>query len=117
MYVGISEAIQSPQYNPLDPDITLKASLAELETQEERDSLRYIAQDYTQRKSINFSNIRKGKNLDVNSKKIKLYSPENFSATYSYNETMSRNVHVKERITINTKAAINYNYSAKPKKY
>ena len=26
MYVGVSEAIQNPQYNPLDPDITLKAS-------------------------------------------------------------------------------------------
>ena len=63
MYVGMSEAIQSPQYNPLDPDITLKASLAELETQAERDSLRYIAQDYTQRKSINFSNVRKGQNM------------------------------------------------------
>ena len=24
MYVGVSEAIQNPQYNPLDPDITLK---------------------------------------------------------------------------------------------
>ena len=105
MYVGMSEAIQSPQYNPLDPDITLKASLAELETQAERDSLRYIAQDYTQRKSINFSNVRKGQNMDAGSKKTKLYSPENFSATYSYNETMSRNVHVKERTTINTKAA------------
>ena len=54
MYVGISEAIQSPQYNPLDPDITLKASLSELETQAERDSLRYIAQDYTQRKIYQF---------------------------------------------------------------
>ena len=24
MYVGVSEAIQSPQYNPLDPDIALQ---------------------------------------------------------------------------------------------
>ena len=78
MYVGMSEAIQSPKYNPLDPDITLKSSLAELETQAERDSLRYITQDYTQRKSINFSNVRKGQNMDAGSKKTKLYSPENF---------------------------------------
>ena len=56
----MSEAIQSPKYNPLDPDITLKSSLAELETQAERDSLRYIAQDYTQRKSINLM-LEKGK--------------------------------------------------------
>ena len=25
MYVGISQALQNPRYNPLDPDITLKA--------------------------------------------------------------------------------------------
>ena len=53
--------------------------------------------------------------MDSGSKKDKLYSPENFSATYSYNESMSRNVHVKERTTINTKAALNYNYSWLPK--
>ena len=82
MYVGVS-AIQSPQYNPLDPDITLKSSLDELETKEERDSLRYITQDYTQRKSINFSNIRKGQNVEGNKKKTSLYALENFSATYS----------------------------------
>ncbi len=115
MYVGVSEAIQSPQYNPLDPDITLKSSLDELETKEEKDSLRYITQDYTQRKSINFSNIRKGQNVEGNKKKTSLYALENFSATYSYNETTSRNINIKERKTTNTKAALAYNYSAKPK--
>ena len=54
MYVGVSEAIQSPQYNPLDPDITLKSSLDELETKEERDSLRYITQDYTKENQLTF---------------------------------------------------------------
>jgi cell surface protein SprA len=113
MYIGVSEAIQTPQYNPLDPDITLKSSLDELETKAERDSLREITQDYTQRKSINFSNVRMSPAGDA--KKKKLYSPENFSATYSYNETTSHNVNVKERTTTNTKAMLNYNYSAKPK--
>ena len=36
MYVGVSQALQNPQYNPLDPDITLKASLDELESKEEK---------------------------------------------------------------------------------
>lgn len=114
MYVGVSEVIQNPEYNPLDPDITLKASLQELETSEERDSLKNIAQDYTQRKSLNFTNVRKTQSPG-SSKKPKLYSPENFSATYAYNETQSHNVHTKERTTVNTKAILTYNYSAKPK--
>lgn len=114
MYVGVSEVIQNPEYNPLDPDITLRASLQELETAPERDSLRSLAQDYTQRKSINFSNVRKTQSAG-NTQKAKIYSPENFSATYAYNETNSHNVHVKDKTTINTKAALSYNYSAKPK--
>ena len=114
MYVGYSESIQSPQYNPLDPDITLKESLSHLQSKEEKDSLRAISQDYTQRKSINFSNIRKGKTLNSKNK-TKVYSPENFSATYSYNETTSRSVNVEERKTKNTKVLLSYNYSVKPK--
>ena len=114
MYVGYSESIQSPQYNPLDPDITLKESLSQLQSKEEKDSLRAISQDYTQRKSINFSNIRKGKTLNSKNK-TKVYSPENFSATYSYNETTSRSVNVEERKTKNTKVLLSYNYSVKPK--
>ena len=55
MYVGISEAIQSPQYNPLDPDITFKSFFIRARnTSRARFFARYIAQDYTQRKSINF---------------------------------------------------------------
>ena len=46
MYVGYSESIQSPQYNPLDPDITLKESLSQLQSKEEKDSLKAISQDY-----------------------------------------------------------------------
>ena len=61
MYVGYSESIQNPQFNPLDPDITLKASLDELQTEEEKQELKEVAQDFTKRKSINFTNVRKNK--------------------------------------------------------
>ena len=114
MYVGYSEAIQNPQFNPLDPDITLKASLDELQTQEEKQELKEIAQDFTKRKSINFTNVRKTKSTK-SGQKTKLYDIENFSATYSRNETYNRNPNLKQRTTINSKLSLNYNYSAKPK--
>ena len=44
MYAGISQALQNPRYNPLDPDITLKASLDELQSNEEKEELKKIAQ-------------------------------------------------------------------------
>ena len=114
MYVGVSEAIQNPQYNPLDPDITLKASLDELQSNEEKEELKEIAQDLTKRKSINFTNVRKNKSSSAG-KKSKIYDIENLSATYSRNETFSRNVNLKERTTVSTKASLNYTYSSKPK--
>ena len=74
MYVGRSESIKSPQYNPLDPDILLKSSLQALATNAEKDSLKNISQDYIQRKSINFTNVRKTKVQ----KKVKLLKNRNF---------------------------------------
>ena len=114
MYVGVSEAIQNPQYNPLDPDITLKSSLEELQSNDEKEELKEIAQDLTKRKSINFTNVRKNKSNSSNNKS-KIYDIENLSVTYSRNETFSRNVNLKERTTVSTKASLNYSYSAKPK--
>ena len=46
MYIGMSESIRNPQYNPLDPDILLSTSLQTLDNKQEKDSLKYIAQDY-----------------------------------------------------------------------
>ena len=114
MYVGVSEAIQNPQYNPLDPDITLKASLDELQNNEEKEELKEIAQDLTKRKSINFTNVRKNKSSS-SANKLKIYDIENLSASYSRNETFSSNVNLKERTTVSTKASLNYTYSSKPK--
>ena len=61
MYIGRSQAIKNPQYNPLDPDILFTTSLKALDSKVEKDSLKNIAQDYVQRKSINFTNVRKTK--------------------------------------------------------
>ena len=68
MYIGKSESIRNPQYNPLDPDILLKTSLETLETEQERDSLKNIAQDYIKRNSINFTNVKKKFNKKRNIK-------------------------------------------------
>ena len=59
MYVGVSEAIQNPQYNPLDPDITLKASLDELQSNEEKEELKEIAQDLTKESPLTLLMLEK----------------------------------------------------------
>ncbi|MDC3103983.1 hypothetical protein OA345_00945 [Flavobacteriales bacterium] len=112
--LGFLRPFKNPQYNPLDPDITLKVSLDELQSDEEKEELKEIAQDLTKRKSINFTNIRKNKSPS-SANKAKIYDIENLSATYSRNETFSRNVNLKERTTVSTRASLNYTYSSKPK--
>ena len=121
MYVGVSEAIENPQYNPLDPDILFKTTLSTLDNKADRDSLKHIAQDYVKRKSINFTNVRKmpsfnkEKGKNEKPKKPKVYDIENFSLSYSFNETFTRNINTEYNRTKLYKGAITYNFHTTPK--
>ncbi len=121
MYIGVSEAIENPQYNPLDPDILFENTLETLDTKLEKDSLKFIAQDYVKRKSINFTNVRKMPNLkkvkgkENKSKKAKIYDIENFSLSYSFNETFIRNINTEYNLTKIYRGALTYNYHTNPK--
>ena len=61
MFFSFNESFKSPQFNPLDPDIEFKQALSAVDTDKERDSLRYAGQEYQKLKSINFTNVRKEK--------------------------------------------------------
>ncbi|MAJ90272.1 MAG: cell surface protein SprA, partial [Flavobacteriales bacterium] len=117
MYIGSSEAIENPQYNPLDPDILFKTSLKALNTKTEKDSLRNIAQDYVQRKSINFTNVRKTKVQKKGEpvKKRRIYDVENFTISYSKNEIFIRNINTEYNRTVNYRGALTYNFNNQPK--
>lgn len=110
MYVGLSESISNPQYNPLDPDVTLKNSLKNL-TSRERDSIKHIVQDYSRRRSINFTNVK----IDNLKGKVYPWSLSNFSLSYSYSELYSRSVSVDHNIQRNFRGALTYNYNKQAK--
>ena len=117
MYIGKSQAIKNPQYNPLDPDILLQNSLKALDSKSEKDSVRNIVQDYVERKSINFTNVRKTKvqKKGVKAKKQKIYDIENFTLSYSKNKTFIRNINTQYNRTVNYRGALTYNYNTQPK--
>ena len=121
MYIGVSEAIQNPQYNPLDPDILFKTTLETLDSKAEKDSLKHIAQDYVKRNSINFTNVRKMPSFNKNkgknekSKKPKVYDIENVSLSYSFNETFIRNINTEYNRTKLYRGALTYNFHTTPK--
>ena len=117
MYIGRSESVRNPQYNPLDPDILLTTSLQALSSEEEKDSLKNIAQDYVQRNSINFTNVRKNRTIKKGEeqRKSRLYDIENFTVSYSKNETFIRNINTEYNRTVNYRGSITYNYNTQPK--
>ncbi|HEX8516448.1 MAG TPA: cell surface protein SprA [Bacteroidia bacterium] len=114
MYVGYSETFITPQYNPLDPDILLAPTLKDPSIPKaQRDSIKHVTQDYTKRRGINFTNVKKDKGK--NSKKSHIYDIENWAATYSYNEIYKRNVNIEYNTQRTYHGGLNYNYAPQPK--
>jgi len=111
MYANYAEGYINPEYNPLDPDIKLKKSLDNLDTKSEKDSLKKLVQDYTRRKSINFTNVK----VNGKKKENKIYSPANVSLNYSYNETYQRNINTEYSVNKRYRGGLNYIYNTQPK--
>jgi len=112
MHYDYSQMISNPQYNPLNPDIIFADDLETYANKDARDSIKKIAQDYTQRKSINFMNVRKDR---VGSNKIRIYDIENFDITYAYTEINHRSFEVVMDNKKTYKGALGYNFSTNPK--
>lgn len=114
MYIGYSQAIIRPQYNPLDPDILLNPVLKDETLPESyRDSLREVTIDKTERKSINFVNVKKER--PKASKRNNFYDIENFAFSYSYSEFFNRSAIVDHNNMRDHRAGIVYGYSTTPK--
>ena len=133
VFVGVSETVLSPQFNPLDPDIELQATLSdESMSQGARDTLRNVVENYTMRRSINFTNVRKERSRGGNDKKkdgkkkraskrdaskTKLYDIENISLSYSFNEIFNRNINTEFSTKKEYNGGLGYNFNNSPKNY
>lgn len=130
MYLGYSETVSTPQFDPLQPDIEL--SNEELTSQD-----RKRAQSIVKRRSINFTNVRinptkeggvgklkqagKGKD-DAGGKggkggkedKSRFYDVSNFSVSYGYNEVYRRDINLDFQMTKNYTGGLNYQFQNKP---
>ena len=113
MYYGYSRSVRNPKYNPVEPDIELDRSLERAETQELKDSIKFISQDLVERKSINFTNVK----LEPQTEKTKvhLWDPANFAVSYSYNEVFRRNINTEHNLDKTYRGMFSYNYSSRPK--
>jgi len=114
MYVSYSKQVATPQYNPKTPDIELKNALNQA-TKEQKDSILNFAQDYTVRRGINFTNVRKERTN--NSKPVRLWDIENFSASYAYTQYNHRDFINQSSIQNNYRGSLQYSYAKEAKSY
>ena len=112
-YTQLSRTIRTPQYDPYQLDIPLDELLAGTDDLNRRDSLRKNAQDYTQIKSLNFTNVRK--NRARGAEKPKPWDISNFSATYSFSQTYRRDPNVESEILNLHRGTLTYGFNMTPK--
>lgn len=115
MFVGYSETISNPQYDPYDRDVTYKDKINSARDAEQRDSLRKTAQDYTSVFSVNFNNVRVTGNPDKQSGKSHPWDIKNFDISYAYNREFKRNPIIESDRLIDQKAGLGYTYTIKSK--
>ena len=113
LYLGYSNSVSNPKYNPLNPDIRMSDALNTAGSKAARDSLKRLVQDVTTRKSINLTNVK----IDRSSKsgKPKFYDPANFSLTYSYSETLKHDIDTEENLDKTYRGLFSYNFNSRPK--
>ncbi len=109
MFVSYEKTTVTPQFDPLDPDVPLEASLETLDTEAEREAYRRIVEDRTVRRSINFTNVRKQKVNPESPKRI--YDIENFAFSYAYSDLVRSNSNTQSFINKSVSGGVNYNYS------
>ena len=109
MFMSYEKATITPQFDPLDSDIPLEASLKAIDNATERERYKRIVEDRTTRRSINFTNVRKEKvNPDA---KRRIYEIENFSFSYAYSDRITSNVSTQTLLNKTVSGSINYNFS------
>ena len=110
---GRSEELITPQYDPEFQDIELETRLDNTEDQDEKDAIKEQAVDYTKRQSVNFIGVRKERTGEG---KPQVYDVENFTGSFSYNQTDHHDFEIEDALEQNVRAGAtyNYNFNAKP---
>jgi cell surface protein SprA len=107
-FYGYSLGIINPEYDPFNPDV--KLSDYDVATRKERAK---AGQDFTERKSYNFTNVRKEAKAGATAH---FWRISNWSANYAFSENMRRDFNTNYDKTKTWNGGLNYNYSfaAKP---
>lgn len=109
-----SQTVSNPRYNPLDPDVLLKDDLLSYRTEQERDSIRHMVQEYTSMTNFSLMNIRKDR-VGKSALHRHFYDIENFNASYSYSRIYNRSVDITYDDRIQNRFLLGYQYDLQSK--
>ena len=110
LYVGYSETFISPEFDPTKPDVKMQDALNALETKAQRDSLKALAQDYMERKSVNLTNMR----VNTQHDKPRPWHLSNFTFNLAYYQTFRRNVTTEKALEKSYTGGIIYDFNTMP---
>ena len=114
-YVNVSQQVNTPLYDPASPDILLSQTLKAAPTAKLKDSIRSAAEDFTERKSINFTNVHIAKTNP--SAPNHIWDVSNFDATYAYTDYEHHDFNTLNDFEKTYRLALAYNFTNKPKYY
>jgi len=117
MYVGYTQNVSTPKYDPYDQDVTLNDELNSAKSAAARDSMRKAAQDFTSITSINFTNIRILGSPEKQKAKRLPWSIKNFDFTLTFNDQYKHNPTIASDEMTTEKFGLGYSYSIKAKSY
>lgn len=109
LFLGYSEILIDPQFDPLNPDLLFEDVISDLTPEERRDRIR-ISRDYTRRRSLNFANIRWDRPMERDKRFL---DPSNFALSYSYSELFRRDINTQYNFSKNYRAGLNYQFAPK----
>ncbi len=113
MYASFTQSVVTPKYDPYNSDITLATSIANAQTQAQKDSLINNAETITTLKSLNFTNMK----INKMSRTPHFYDPANFSLNLGVSEKLYQDPTTQFDRTLKKEAGFNYIFNYRPKNY
>ncbi|MEB3076187.1 cell surface protein SprA [Capnocytophaga gingivalis] len=116
MPIGLnrSSTVATPEYDPQYEDIKLKDRIAAAQTQAQKDLIKEQAEDYTLRRGISLIGVKK--NLGEG-EKAKVYSIENFTLNYAYNQMDHHDFEIESQREQNVRTGALYAHAFEQKKW
>jgi cell surface protein SprA len=112
MYLGYQNTTITPYFNPLDPDIPLESSLNAIDDEKERSEFEEIVTDQTEKRSINFTNVRK---IQTNPEaRNDFWDIENLGLSFAYNGIENSNYQIASYDLQSYRGSFDYNFNSNP---